>query len=247
MNIAKALKSATEALKQHRKTLVDQKANVSTLNNLIAENEAKLAMLDEIEDGQASIYADLQREREDVLADIALGRKTDADLVAVDRRISEATNSKRTSLAAKDAAEILRIEQSLEGLRRRMNEAVQDLRNTEKLTPGIVKEFLVADAAATYADYLENAGKAIADLKRVMALHLIYEKSTGDMANPFTMFYSASALLPAFRLPHDDTRVAMAAPDLLFKSDMYRGTEEEASVMSAETERLCALGVFDLT
>lgn len=246
MNVTKTLRSATDALKQHRKTLFEQKANVSTLNNLVAENEAKLASLESVEDGQASIYADLQREREDVLADIALGRKSHADLAEVDRRIGEATNSKRTSLAAKDAAELLRVEQSLEGLRRRRNEAVQELRNTEKLTQGIIKEFLIADAAETYASYLANAGKVIADLKRIMALHFIYEKATGDKSSPFTTFYWDKALLPTFNLPHDGAGAGNGG-GLLFGTDAYLQTDEPLSVTNAETDRLRALGVFDLT
>lgn len=246
MSTTKTLKYTTEAVKQHRKALLELRSEVGTLEQLITEHEIALGSLESTEETQALGYVRLQREREDVLADIALGRKSDADLAAVDRRISDATNSKRTSMSAKDAVEFLRVEQSLEGLRRRRNEAAKELLDTEELTSGIVKEFLVATAAEAYASYLANAGKTVADLKRLIALSSIFEKTTGDKSNPFTQYYWSSALLPTFNLPHDGTGAYSGSAGILFKADIYLNTAEPESVMDAEAERLRATGVFDL-
>lgn len=246
MNTMKTTKSTIEVLKKHRKALLEQRSNVASLEQLVTEHEVTLGTLESAEEAQAAEYGDLQREREDVLADIALSRKSDSDLAEVDRRISEMTRGARGSQGAKETAELLRAEQRLEGLRRRKSNAEDELRQLEESTPAILQEFLIADAAEVYAAYLANAGKAIADMKRLLALGMLYEKTSGDKSRPFTKAYYEDALLPTFSLPHDGAGADDAVRGILFKTNMYLNSGEADTIMAEETDRLRALGIFDL-
>lgn len=253
MSTAKAMniKSSANELLAHRKALSDQKAIISELTKLIAEHEERVGALESADDVAATQVDMLRRKREDVLADIALGKKTDLDLKEVDREIDGVVSGFSASQNADEFGVFMRAEQSLEGLRRRKAGAEEELQRMEQVTPSLVKEFLTSEASATYSSYLMNAGKAVSDMKRIVALEALTREITGDKQTTFTGYWWMEALIPSFNLPVDGNIDAPDPADPLFRVAGFLnaapgGVSDCDRSIEAERERLRNTGVFDL-
>ncbi|MCW9058732.1 MAG: hypothetical protein OQL11_07670 [Gammaproteobacteria bacterium] len=248
----KQVKSARSELQEHREALSSQQLAVSKLVQMLAEQEEKLGALESADETVAAQVCTLRREREDALADLALGNKRDADIAEIDRKISSAMGGYTDAQGAGEASDYLRAEQVVEGLRRRKAQAEQELERMEQLTPDIVRRFVIDEAAATYSSYLDNANKVIADMKRIAALDVIFGEVTGDNSYPFTAYQWRRTLLPMFNLPHDGEINAHdpASGRLFCSNSLYAcgigGLNELDQAVEAERERLRDSGIFDL-
>ncbi len=250
---AKQEKSAKIELQEHREALSNQQLAVSQLVQVLAEQEEKLGALESADAAVAAQVGALRREREDALADLALGKKRDADIAEIDRKISSAMGGYADAQGAAETSDYMRVEQVVEGLRRRRDQAEQELESLEQLTPDIIRRFVTDEAAAAYSSYLDNAKKVIADMKRIAALDVIFGEVTGDNSRPFTVYQWHNTLLPMFNLPHDgEINAHDPAGGRLFCSNSLfavgsGGLNELDQAVEAEQVRLRDSGIFDLS
>lgn len=106
-----------------------------------------------------------ERERENLLAAIAIGEKRQADLDALDSRVA---NQQAQTL--KDSRALTGIAQTVAGLQRRLSEEQGKLQQLRQARLVLMRKFLLSEAEAEGAQYAASAVALAAHYRRLMAL-----------------------------------------------------------------------------
>lgn len=186
-------------------------AKVSEIGKYIEElKQAVLSELDKVAIATTEALDSLCREREDLLADMAMGNATDAGRMSeIEALITEETA--RIS-EAKKAAEVAN--RARAGLQRKISEAEQRLAETKKILEKVRFEFLVSEAEREGAIFTELSEQYWEQFSRLIALGTMIEGHPAAKGVSIISGYCRSIKLPMFNLK--------SCPDNNKESGVYR-------------------------
>jgi hypothetical protein len=183
----------------------------------------------------------LLQQREDLLADRAIGAASKADIDAIDAKIATETKA-MTAAKATASRRVADAKQTLQGLQRKREQAGQALQDLTAASSGIVFSLIRNEMEQECERYVEAALAVKASLLRLFALeqmssHFV-KRGVGAVS------FNAEMSLPFIRLPPCDglTSSWHAARGVLFASDVYFSQQVERAVV-AERELLASAGV----
>ena len=155
--------------------------------------DAQQAVIDQAQTTLPAV-PDLQPERQALLADIAMGNATEADLKALDRRIREASGNAEQGKAT--ASPIIdRAAQTLAGLRGKLATAEADLQALNEKRRDLLLGYLQTEAEAEGKKYAELGLAAFASLKRILSLNTLGASLAGrDFAGDFWSAFQVPVL-----------------------------------------------------
>jgi len=165
----------------------------------------------------------LQQRREEMLADISLGKATQSDLKKIDVEIDQALRQDSGAVAGhRDAV------QTLAGLRKRLAEAEARRDTLREQVPLVLGEYFLAEAERTYAEYLKQAASVAAKMSRLVALEQLYVTygKKDPSRNHFRYSTWDDAMLPTFHLrSSSEMKSPVGRQGVLFTLDQifYRG------------------------
>lgn len=224
---------ATATIKKHQSDIVAASQKVAVLEAAIRREEENIATAN-----AAIVTAVLSpHEREEILADIALGKATEVDLEAFDRKAREEEATVVASLAAvKPTAQ--NAQQAIDGLKRRLADAQIELSALKGEFPQVRDKFLLAQAEALGVDYMAIAQRLVDIFKQLVAIDQIMGYPSRICGHK-----TADLCIPLFRVSacdNQDTPVYQ----FQFKAPRTMWTGEEMSAaVTAERERIRALGI----
>lgn len=164
LNLATSLGEIT--LFQEKLSAAEQM--VANLRELIAKQEEIILKTNE---GLPS-NAGIMKQREDLLAAIAVGDATETDLEELDRQISE-----KSRFAAEDLERVKNIvapaRQTIAGLQRRLDEAEETLTTLESRKGEVMRRFLESEAEKAGEEYARLAGELVEKFRQLKALNQI--------------------------------------------------------------------------
>lgn len=169
-----------QALINHQQCIVDEAAaNAQTATTLLKE---------------------LEGQREDMLADIALGEGSKSNLIELDKHIAkvretvEAEAQSPKNARSQTGAAI----QSMAGLNRRISEADEELRALKAKRKEVISRFLMGKAEQVAGEYVSDAlllTEKFSQLAALSSLVRSFDNSTQLMSNDFESF-----CIPVFNL-----------------------------------------------
>jgi hypothetical protein len=213
-------------------------AAVSALDNVIASQEAIIRDCE----SQIPTLADRTLEREDLLAEIAVGNATADDLKFLDDSIA---NEKATVDAAhRDAASITApARQTIAGLARKREEAQANYESLNGQFPRVLASFIKGEAEKNCKEYCAAAVTLVRCLEKHEALQSLHARY-GREAIPQTLGMR-ELYIPV--LPLDSCKAHVANPGAVgFKEAVefrYRSSEEVNSAIDKERASIIALGI----
>lgn len=223
----------------HQEELQRARAAVSHIETLIEAEETALRAVEA--EGSDDRIEGLQRQREEILADIALGQRSSGEIAKIDDQLS-------TLLKDEDGREAGAIElqrqtyQTLAGLRRRGEKAQAEVQRLEKKTPAVAELFLRDQASRAAEAYLEHAQAAVSAIRRIYALDRILQGVLGSRSPVFLRSSVDEMQLPALLAPcfegvqlHDERHAVM------FSASGPRGLNADDE--QAERRRLRKMGL----
>lgn len=227
---------ALERLLEHYSRIDAQAAEVARLETLIedqekaaAEAEAAVPKLDE-----------LRRRREDVLADIILGRSSEGTLRELDDTLR--SEEERVALLRDRASEVVSIaSQTAGGLSRKLAVARAMLEELRAATPPVLDAALLEEAEGACVAYANAALRVKEAFVRLIALDQLMDRY-GDRRRRVRSSDWQEAMLPTFTLPPCDGLELPGWPGILFSArilsygDTFRNSEH------SELARLQAAG-----
>lgn len=148
-----------EDLQAHQQTLEAARGEVQRLEGLITTTQGQAPTVDETALQQA------QERRREVLADIAEGRATQADLQKADQAVVEAENA-----AGKAKRSATQVREMAEALGPRLEAARERLEGLEKRTPGLLAAYYEGEGQKATSAYLKAARQVTAAYARLRAL-----------------------------------------------------------------------------
>ena len=204
------------ALLEHQKEIEKQKLEVTSLTRIIADKR------DEFAATKVAIpdIGHLLREREDILASIAIGNKNDTDLVQFDK---QSEDQKALWHKAKTEAQRVTdgIDQALSGLTRKLDTATSLLATLNARNVELNKEFIMSEANLAGLQYIE-AAKVVKELYLKLKVLGVLAQKHGHRAtfHPVNPEFS----LPTFNLPVFDNAFHKNWPGLItseFLTDVF--------------------------
>lgn len=216
------------AVSHHQQAVAEVSAKVAALQRHRAELTARLES-----DPAPSPSEHLKREREDILADLAMGEPREADLASIDARIRAAEDEAAPALA-QAAAAASADRQTLAGIDRRLIAADDDLRRLRRDAPVLLGNMLVTEMYELAERYEDAAAQAAALLLRINALDRIRQKNAAVVGNGMNFSHFGLACFP--------TPLAEQASQN-FSSIIGYGGEHINAAINAETDRLRSQGV----
>ena len=172
---------------------------IRTLQGAIASQEKIISEAKE----KTSPECNLSAKRAEVLADIALKKATSNDLEDIDKQIQE---SDRKSSAARNQATqaIVTANQTITGLRVKLEKVESELKGLEARKTVIVHDFLTAEAEKIGEEYLKAFNSLEASFRRLIALDRIMKRNG---CKTIGLAKKDEILIPAFDLKsHADRR-----------------------------------------
>ncbi|MDD5478747.1 hypothetical protein [Rhodoferax sp.] len=172
------------AVLENQQGIVGTKAVITTLENAISKCQSQIMQ----QEAALPDVGPLLSRRADLLADMVIGEDTRADIKKLDIKL-EKLNAQR-----KDAAPALDVlQQTVEGLSRRLLEAREKLQSLQMQRSGLMGQLLHSRAEAIGAEYFESAEKMVAKYKQLRALDNLMQGSLLEI-------YSKGLNVPRFSL-----------------------------------------------
>lgn len=181
-----------KALQKHREAISAKENEIATVQSSIAVKRNELSKL------EASIPSanHLNLAREDLLAAISLGNKTNEDLIAFDKQaandLMEITNTQHVKKQSKDL-----INQAIRGLERKLSHINSELATLKSIDSELVVNFLMDDANLECEKYL---GAATVLKEHYMNLYVINDLLKSHGKSEICQF-NADLYLPTIKLP----------------------------------------------
>lgn len=141
-----------DVLLTHKEEIGQKRQELSEYQNRITEQQGIIEKAREHTDAVAPLIS----QREELLADIALGEDRAADLSALDKQITATEKAQEKTLAEKKQA-IKQAEQTIAGLERRMQAIQSDIYRLENLEPVLLDLFVMGAAEQAAAEFLTLA------------------------------------------------------------------------------------------
>ncbi|WP_029132696.1 hypothetical protein [Sedimenticola selenatireducens] len=218
----------------HQSIIIDLSEKIQQLQELIDEQHG---FVGNARDGFFDL-ADLHQKRDDLLADIALGEATQEQLDPIDAEIAkmEQANAEQQAEKEKLAA---RANQVISGLVRKQQVLKLDLEKLERVTPKIMDQFLMNEAAAVAKVYQEQAKQAIVSLTRLAALERLITEQGERSAPIFLTGNERQTFIPDSLI---NPVAPTVGPGILFKG-LYPNSDLVIDAVKAERERFEAMGI----
>ncbi len=230
--------------------------DVTALQNMVAQAEEEVnrfheltqrhqAAKNEAERLSSGLPA-LQRQREDLLADIADGAASADALAAFDEEI-RSVKAQEGKERAKRATIIDEANQMIAGVGRRLAAATQYRDRLLGLHSRCVDLFLVTEAKRLGREYVEHALEAVARLKRLAAIQILVH-GRGHQGNLiFAPGHVAEMRLPAIEVLGEEDAPRTTTPGVMFfGSDLAEGSHAVQEALMRERERIEGLGIAGL-
>lgn len=213
-------------------SLAEAEQRVPELKALVAEQERIIA------EAQASVPSatELLERREDILAGIATGDATEAELKAVDKEL-ENLNARIADASAKASEVMATAGPRLAGLQRMLKDAEQRLGKLKEQKPEVTRQFLKTQAALVYGDYLKLAHQLGEKFVQLMSLNaLICEVPERRRVDHSILLMAFTMKIPRFKVGPD-----REAPSM---STVFDATQQRIDIAKeAERQRLIEEGV----
>lgn len=148
--------------------IVSALAVIATLEKALSNCEAQVA------EKQAALpdVGPLSSQREDLLAAIAIGEATSADLEKLDAQMDKLKAQRNGEKPALDA-----LKQTIEGLQRRWVDARKSLQKLRAERESLLRHFLIKKAEAVGAEYFAAAQALVARYKELRGLDALIPRS----------------------------------------------------------------------
>lgn len=236
-----------EHVLDHQKRLGEAQAAVDQLRGLLDEHEGNARQASEISDP----LQDLMRQREELLAESALGKDCSEAIAKLDAEIAEKGQAFDGEIADREGR-VQHATQTAAGLRRRLADAQAELDRLQAMTPEVKEQFLYSEVEAACGEYMKAAKVVSEKYLSLMARERIYRLHTGTSGRKFMTAAAEDLLLPTFRLKacegvpqHDPARgVLFSGNNAGYKSS--DGLSEYDRQAQAERQRFESLGISPL-
>lgn len=169
----KPMTATPAAVQAHATAIMDARDRVARFQTSLDEQDAKLSA-----DAWADPRPDLERDRADLLAGIALDEVT-ADVLSAFDKAHAATIRTATTEAARRTAAAADISATRAGIVRKLNAARAELGRLEAMTKAVNEAFLHTEILAADLEYTAAAVTAAAARDRVTGLRLLLERHGG--------------------------------------------------------------------
>jgi hypothetical protein len=181
----------------------------------------------------------LLQQREDILADRAIGSASQADIDAIDAQIATET---KAMAAAKANGRVADAKQTLQGLQRKREQVGQELQELTAASGGVVFSLIRSEMEQECERYVEAALAVKASLLRLFALERM--SSHFVKSGVGAVRFNAELTLPFIRLPACDGLASSWHTNrgILFATDPFFYQQVERAVV-AERELLASAGV----
>lgn len=227
--------------------VLDHQHRLGAARDQVAELEAAIEGRREAEETAIAAMpslGELEARREALLAEIAVGNATEADLDALDGEIArerEAAEEAREEAdrRAQDAR------QAVAGLERKLAVAREELVELEERTPEVLTQFLTTEAEQVCKAYLKAAGQVRDHMFQLYALSELLERHGGP-GGRFLLAAWNDALLPTFSLPPCEGLALRHRPGVFFSTQADEYHAARPQVLADEQARLTGMGVAGL-
>lgn len=217
------------AVLANQQAVAEAQKTVDGLTKAVGEQQAliasKRALLPEVSVSQ------LELQREDLLAAIALGQGDAAALDTLEQQIAA-----QTALRQQTGPEISRAEKTIAGLSRKVEEAQAALQSLQSNSNNLLRKLLLSEAEVIGADYAAAALVAAEKYKQISALQNILGGS------PSLIPRQGRLTLPCLGLETNKPHADRVREHLIFADDGFLRSELQAW-SQAETNRLRAAGI----
>ena len=199
---------------------------IVSLEKILAERQEDLQALQK----QESPLAELKVQRQELLANIAMGLAEKKDVDAIDAKIREAQSAENHR-----AVEIEDIKQAMAGLQSRIDAAQTQLQEQQGYLADAVSFVLFGRAVSLEAEYSDAAAKVGRTLEKIEAVRSLLDRHAPDsfpgrfIVDGIYQFSVPKVVLPGF--PEDQKHPLN-----------FQGLDIHQGIVS-EQERLAALGV----
>ncbi|OIR16796.1 hypothetical protein GALL_26160 [mine drainage metagenome] len=188
---------------EHQQRITDTRQAIDTLSHAIKAQD------EEIKKATASVphFFDRTSQRENLMAEIALGEASEKDLLKLDERIAKDKaafeDAKNAVTPALEKAKAIR-----SGLERKLKEAEGVLQQLESNSRKIVQSFLIRESEMTALEYIAHAQAIKMNNLRLRALDKLIVAQGGRSIGSYS---NDRLYIPVFSLPQFD---GLAAPEV---------------------------------
>lgn len=215
----------------------EEKAKAEKVVAALADSIGQQEIVIEKAQGMIPAAEDFNGQREDLLAEIATGAALGSELVDLDQRA--AASSDAVKKASAEAQEIIApCRQTINGLRRKLATAQDELSIIKATGPEVMNQFYRSEAERIGSEYAALALQLIDKYEKLLA----YDKMLGHTSQ-FRNLMGGEIMLPTFRVK--------ACEGLQHHRDMFEfkaarlalSNERQAEVYSTELARMKAMGI----
>lgn len=216
-----------QAVLEHQEAIAAKRSAIEQLKEAMAVHQAKNEQLR----SEAEKIDGLYVQREDLLADIAVGQGQADDLHAVDERLQKIEKEFSTQGGWPD------VEQTVAGLARKLEREELDLEGLEKRGHQLMRIFLRARAELIGAEYLAAAQQLNKLYGSLMSMRLLLLNH-----GHFPISLTQEFRIPAFLLDSLEPHALRNDPRFLFDASRSTGSDF-APLLAEEVGALRVLGV----
>lgn len=180
-------------LKKYYDQVAEAKRLVEELNHAIAVEREKAAL----GNTESQVLAELLREKEDILADRAIGNDIDKKrLEILEKQIEEESSIVKEQRQAASQAESV-----ISGLNRKLKEAEEQLDSFQKTLETVYLYYLTHEAERIGHEYAELASKLMEKAQGIIAIGKMIEKHPeANHSNPIYSGHNEGFRIPCFNL-----------------------------------------------
>lgn len=229
--IASEVMSYLKEIKAAAKKVEDIEAAITEQQNLLQQIPSYTSELQ-----------DLQRRREDTLAEGAIEEGDLGGLSHLDEKIEALRQAEEKS---KEDAEWYN--HAIQGLQRKLEPARQEYSAIEAKLPEVMRQFIMSEAEMEARKYLKSAQSTIRSIRRIIALERMFNRYIqGNRKRKFCFNNIDEAQLPSFNLKACDDEGYPNDKTLLFsvRKEWHGAHIEDA--YSQELNRIREMGIVDL-
>jgi DNA repair exonuclease SbcCD ATPase subunit len=220
----------TDVLEYQKKVVKARKAVEDIMT--IIENQTSLI---EAARNATSLTDDLKERKEDILAEIALGK----DLTKELEKITSDIETEMKRLAAQEKI-ISEAGKALPGLQRKLLIAKENLKKLENQKSEILLQYLRREAEQVGQEYGEAASILIDKYNRIVSLDLLMIQQGGKTIGG-EGFHDFT--IPAFQLNAFNSLISPRMPNELVTARMACTRENKAGAVTREKKRISDLGI----
>jgi hypothetical protein len=225
---------ALDAVLEHQKAVSQISSSIFAIDTLIT------ARRNDISQANAAIpdISHLARERENILADIAIGQKTDEDLAEFDQR-SEAEKEEYRTAKTRAQRVIHDSEQAISGLNRKVSEAIEKRADLQSKEKALIKALLLEEAEVACASYVEAAQVVKEQYVKLVALDSLLQHNGG----PSIYQHRTDISLPSFNLKQCDDVRHKNWTNILFATFLMNASDGFQQATQSMLEEIRSAGV----